>query len=211
MNYSFIQWWIFVSLVTIITLSAFGLVPQKARDLQNQVYTFMLHKNISASVESPNVSLESAVVVVPEFPTRVTIESANIDFVIVEPESADITILDKALSKGIVHYPGSGLLGEESNVFLFGHSSNLKNVRNPAYKALTGIEKVSIGDEIVVESDTKEYIYKVTSVRLAKSHEIRVDFNTGEKELTLSTCDTFGKKEDRYVVRAEFISSQSYE
>src|SRR3989344_3516517 len=51
-----------------------------------------------------------------------------------------------SVKKGVVRYPGSGYLNETSNIFLFGHSTSLTNVRNKAYEAFNDLGKLNIGD-----------------------------------------------------------------
>jgi sortase (surface protein transpeptidase) len=50
-------------------------------------------------------------------------------------------------------------------------------------------------------------VYTVTRVQKASEDDVLVDFNKGDRMLTISTCDTFGKKQDRWVVEAEFTKS----
>jgi hypothetical protein len=42
---------------------------------------------------------------------------------------------------------------------------------------------------------------------MEKDSDIVVKFNTRKKTLTISTCNTLGNKEDRYVLQADFITS----
>ncbi|MBL7045439.1 MAG: sortase [Parcubacteria group bacterium] len=140
-------------------------------------------------------------------PIRIVIPSVGIDANIVNPESRDLTLLDRALKDGVVHYPGSGTLEEEANVFLFGHSSFLPIVRNESYKVFNNLERLRIGDIIKVESNEKEYVYKVEVVRLTDAGEAFVDLRKGNKKLTLSTCNSFGSVDERFVVEANFVES----
>jgi LPXTG-site transpeptidase (sortase) family protein len=146
-----------------------------------------------------------------DVPTYIEIPSVGVSVSVVNPESTDIGILDNALTRGVVHYPGSGLLNENANVFLFGHSSFLPNVINKNYQAFNGLKRLKGGEEILVRSANREYVYRVTSVTLSDAGEIRVDFDRGVKKLTLSTCNSFGAKDERYVVEAEFVESHSLE
>lgn len=138
-------------------------------------------------------------------PVRVVIESIGVDVPVSSPEDADIPTLDNALLTGAVRYPTSGTLVEDKNMLIFGHSSHLLVVRNKAFQAFNDLEKLQSGAVIRVDSSTHEYLYRVTSVRRADASEALVRFDTGTKKLTLSTCDTFGEKSERYVVEAEFV------
>jgi len=138
-------------------------------------------------------------------PVRVVIESVGIDFEIINPQSRDVTILDRALMEGVVHYPGSGSLEENTNIFLFGHSSHLPEVHNPAFQAFNNLEKASVGDIIRVQSESAEYRYEVRVVLLTDANDALVSLSDKEKQLTLSTCNSFGAQTERFVVEADFI------
>lgn len=140
-------------------------------------------------------------------PMRIIIDAIDVDITIENPTSSDINVLDEALTKGSVHYPGSGDLEDTSNLFLFGHSSYLPDVINKSYTAFNGVQHLVSGDIIRVQSATKEYIYKVNVVELVDANDAWVELSNTEKKLTLSTCNTFGSKQDRYVVDAQFVGS----
>jgi len=158
--------------------------------------------------EQGRVSVSSRIVEPVSAPKRLVIKGVSIDLPVLNPESTDIGVLDEALTRGTVRYPTSARLGEDGNVFIFGHSSGLPVVRNQMYKALNGIESLESGDTISVFGNGREYLYRVTSVRLTEASEVLVDLSTsGGKRLTLSTCNSFGSKSERWVVEAEFVSS----
>lgn len=149
--------------------------------------------------------------VISELPKKIIIEKVGVEVDINNPESANIEILDNLLNSGAVRYPGSGLAGEKSNVFLFGHSSHLPIVLNKNYKAFNNIEKLVSGDIIKLQSDNTEFLYEVFDIKKANAEDFRIDFNTNSRLLTLSTCDNFGDLSDRFVVQAELIATQSLE
>ena len=94
-------------------------------------------------------------------------------------------------------------------MFIFGHNTGIKVVNNQAYKAFNHLKDLTVGDTIRVQSIDGEYNYKVTSVTLVDSTQSWVTFSNDTNMLTLSTCDVFGQKQDRYVVQATFIKSLS--
>lgn len=144
-----------------------------------------------------------------EIPVEVKIPEVGIDAQVYNPDSTSTDVLDSYLAKGAVRYPGSGLLGGVGNVFIFGHSTSLAVVHNQAYKTFVGLKNLKQGDKISVFSDNNEYIYSVTSVRMDKASNIEVVFDVKNRMLTLTTCNTFAAKEDRYIVQAEFVSEKS--
>jgi LPXTG-site transpeptidase (sortase) family protein len=80
----------------------------------------------------------------------------------------------------------------------------LAAVINDSYRAFNGLDDVEIGDEITVSDENgKEVIYEVTSVEIADASDRLVSLVSGRGKLTLSTCTTFGARENRVVVEAE--------
>jgi LPXTG-site transpeptidase (sortase) family protein len=108
------------------------------------------------------------------------------------------------LSQGAVYYPGSGAI-EGGNVFVFGHSTNWSVVRNQAYKTFNNLDDLKAGDLIYLTAGGEEYAYEVERVRVAPDSEVLVSFGGDERRLTLSTCNTFGLKEERIVVEAHGV------
>jgi len=136
-------------------------------------------------------------------PTRMVAPSIGLDVTIIHPASRDITVLDEALLRGVVHYPGSGYFGENANMFFFGHSSFLPVVVNENLRIFNRIRELERGDVIEIYSGEEKLIYRVTSNILARDSEVRVVFRSERPMITLVTCNSFGAKEDRFVIEAE--------
>ncbi len=141
-------------------------------------------------------------------PVRVVVSEVGIDSAITSPKSSEGAILNRALLAGVVRYPASGDAGQKGNMLLFGHSSYLPVVKNKAFQVFNELGKVEEGDMLTVYSTTHEYHYRVRSVRLTKASEAVIPFLTDESLLTLATCNTFGQKEDRFVVEAVFVDKE---
>lgn len=139
-------------------------------------------------------------------PDRILIPKINVDTTVAKPNSRDVSVLDQFLTKGSVYYPGSGTI-EKGNIFIFGHSTTIKVVRNQAYKTFNGLEKLQYGDEIFVETERGKYVYKVNTVKLLNENDALIIFDNSKRLLTLTTCNTFGQKQERWVVEAEFYKS----
>jgi LPXTG-site transpeptidase (sortase) family protein len=141
-------------------------------------------------------------------PETIVIPSLKKTIPVSNPQSRDVSVLDKALLKAVVRYPGSGLLGQEGNIFIFGHSTGYRTVNNALFKAFNGIQNLEEGSVIELHGKGKIHIYQVTKVTKADANEALVDLKveSGERKLTLSTCDSFGKKTSRFVVEAAFLS-----
>lgn len=212
-NIVFAIWFSAIFLLSFSALYVFGLVPgvldeTGGNTFFNNIKTQFL-ENISSTrddfafepVSETPAYLQKAAA---EVPVYIRIPKAGVDTAVSNPDSTDIAVLDQYLTRGAVRYPGSGKIGE-GNMLLFGHSSNWKVVKNPAYKAFNNIWELKAGDEIYIKSATGTYLYKVRGVKLVDASEELVDFSAKGNILTLSTCDTFGKKQDRYVVEADYV------
>ena len=141
--------------------------------------------------------------------SRIVIPAIGVDAPIVIPASRDLNVLNDALLKGAVYYPGSGPLGAIGNVLIFGHSTGLSIVRNQNFEVFNRLKELEAGDIIRIRAEDREYWYRVRSLSVKDARETEVLMSTTESVLTLVTCKIFGGngKESRYVVEAEFVRS----
>lgn len=198
----FTSMFVVVFLITFSVLSVFGLVPDSLQIIPPVLdVTSPYGKNPNTALFSIPIEQE---VIEGTRPDRIIIEKVGIDTKIMQPESRDIATLDTALQSGAVHYPGSGSI-ERGNVFLFGHSTSFAVVRNQAYKTFNGLNQLVAGDEIILEANGAVYKYRVQKVSLVNEDDLLVSFNSSGRTLTISTCNTFGEKQERWVVTAELV------
>ena len=94
-------------------------------------------------------------------------------------------------------------------MFLFGHSSYLPHVLNKNFQAFNDIQKLVWGDIIRVQSSDTERQYRVSRVYKTAASEAEVSFEGEGTRLTLVTCNSFGTKDDRFVVEAELVETRS--
>ena len=146
-------------------------------------------------------------VILPEEPMKIEIPELELEATIANPTTTDVGLLDTWLLKGAVRYPTSAKLGEEGNVVLFGHSSYLPVVHNPAYKTFNDIQKLKEGDTITISSSGRAYTYQVRGVAKQSTNDAVIPLAVSGRVLTLSTCDSFGAKTDRFVLTADFVES----
>ena len=144
-----------------------------------------------------------------ELPLSIQIPVIGVNAQVYNPSTTSVEVLDNYLLKGAVRYPGSGLPGGSGNIFIFGHNTRLQVVNNQAFKTFNDLYKLKAGDLIHIFSDKNEYVYSVLSVTKVNASAALVEFNTKTKMLTLSTCDNFATKSDRFVVQSEFVAQKS--
>lgn len=197
-KWSFLGFFAVVFLCSVTFLGQLGLLPDAAPDPV---------VSAGSRIAKP-LSAASVPVSVPESALRVDISKINISVTVASPTTTDIAVLNVALLSGAVHYPTSAKLGEDGNVVLFGHSSYLPIVKNQAYKAFNGIQKLATGDVVIVSSGTTAYTYAVRSVaKESASDNSTIPLSVDGKVLTLVTCNSFATKQDRFVVVADFVES----
>lgn len=156
----------------------------------------------------PETTPEVARVEVARYPERIIIEKLDIDVEVLNPAGASITELDAALLEGAVRHPESADFKNKGTMFLFGHSSYLPTVHNQNFKAFNGIQKLVWGDVVIVRSSDTEYRYRVERVYKAAASDTEVELDHSESRLMLVTCNSFGSKDDRFVLEASLIEER---
>ena len=156
-------------------------------------------------------SIESIVAEIAQpvsLPERIVISAIGMDLPIQNPATKDIDALTEVLKNGPARYVDSAKLGEEGNMLVFGHSSQLPIVRNQMYKAFNNISKLSQSGLQPRDGGGEAYVYSVVSVREGDADEDVIDLSRAKgTRLTLVTCNTLGEKSARWIVEAEFIGT----
>lgn len=190
-------------------LSRFDLLPEKSSKPAEPVVAIsagsvaaVAHTILNGVGKSPKVSVPI------ESPVKIAIPKISLSVAVQNPTALSVESLDQELLKGAVRYPTSAKLGEEGNMVLFGHSSYLPVVRNQAFKAFNGIQKLVAGDAIVVYSADRAYTYRVRTMEKESANGGGISLSVTGSVLTLATCDSFGEKTDRFVVTADFVESK---
>lgn len=172
--------------------------------------------------ESDETSVGGVRVVIPEAPAETLVE--NIDplplkivfddlngktISVQNPTSRAIPDLDNALLSGVVRHPDSADFVNVGNIFILGHSSYLPNVFNKNFQAFNEIQSLTWGDTIRLQSGDTEYVYQVDRVYKANASALEVPNSRGEAKLTLATCNSFGSKDDRFIVEASLVEKRT--
>lgn len=183
-----------ISIVTFLGLYALNLVPHTLFAVHASLYDGMTEADYAAFFHT-DTHLEE--------PVRIVISKIDVDAPISNPQTVDSKVLDAKLTEGAVHYPGSGFLGS-GNMFLFGHSTGYRVVHNQAYKTFNHLDQLTQGDVIKVYSTDYIYSYIVRDVKLVDKNEAFITFSNDVNMMTISTCDSFGAKSQRFVAQADY-------
>ena len=159
-------------------------------------------ESISSAVTKP-ASTEA-------LPVKIIFDSlGNREVPVMNPTSSDITVLNTALLSGALRHPESADLLHEGTMYILAHSTYLPNIKNPNYKAFNDIQKLKWGDIIRVQSKDLEYVYSVEREYEAKASTGEVPLQSEKAKLVLSTCNTFGTKDDRFIVEATLVMKRA--
>ncbi len=204
--------WVFV--ISLAVLNFTGFVPYyidgtpsnavKAEAAKRDAELKKQEEERKKQEESNNIASQPVIL-----PMQLEIPSVGKILPVSNPNTTDIDALDRELLTSVVRYPGSGTLGKDGNMFIFGHSTAYKTVRNPMFKAFNDLKDLEEGNVIKLISNGREYVYAVSGKKHEKASNVTVEFGTepGVKRLTLSTCDSFGAKSDRWIITADFVGS----
>jgi sortase A len=112
----------------------------------------------------------------------------------------------EALHKGAWHrYPERGNPVKGGNFivtahrFIFAYSPSL--IRQKSY--LYNINKLAVGDDIIIHWDSKAYNYKIVETKQVAPNEVAIEDPTPDPRLTMYACTLKGTADGRLVVVAK--------
>ena len=188
--------------VTYAILFAIDFIPEPIKETSSEVLNNEANKSFSE-----DEALSGVKIVNEPLPIKIVFDSLDKEITVLNPQSRKIAELDEALLSGAVRHPDSADFQDDGNIFILGHSSYLPNVFNKNFQAFNSIQKLTWGDKIRLQSADMEYVYRVEKVYEAKASEVFVPETPGEARLTLATCNSFGSKDDRFIVESVLIGS----
>lgn len=131
----------------------------------------------------------------PEQARRLEIPALSGDYPIVQGDDWE------QLKKGIGQYAGSGQPGRTGNVVLSGHN----DIYGEPFRYL---DRLQVGDEIVVSSERQAYTYVVSEVRVVEPTDVWVMAPTDDARLTLISCYPYRVNTKRIVVFAQLAADE---
>ena len=131
----------------------------------------------------------------PEQARRLEIPALSGDYPIVQGDDWE------QLKKGIGQYAGSGQPGRTGNVVLSGHN----DIYGEPFRYL---DRLQVGDEIIVSSERQTYTYVVSEVRVVEPTDVWVMAPTDDARLTLISCYPYRVNTKRIVVFAQLAADE---
>lgn len=125
---------------------------------------------------------------------------------VVFPDTNDPNKLLKWLEKGVIHYPDSEKFGEKGVAILLGHSSAYPWYRGDYGSVFALLEKLQAGDEVIVVSNGKKYLYRVSGSKVVVPKDFKVENPDGKSHLWLMSCWPVKTNKLRIVVATDLVS-----
>lgn len=104
-------------------------------------------------------------------------------------------VTNNVFDRGVGYWPGTALPGQEGNMVLGGH-------RTAGVHPFYDIQKLAVGDPILVSRAGRTYTYVVNGTKIVKPTATWILDQTPTGTLTLFSCHPRGTTRQRYVVTA---------
>lgn len=114
------------------------------------------------------------------------------------------------LERGVVHYPGTAMPGQEGNAFFTGHSSYYLWNRGRYNEVFARLSELQKGDTYVVYHRGRPHHYRVRTVFEVLPQDVSVlDQPSGSYWSTLMTCSPVGTTLRRLIVQGEEVDPKT--
>ncbi len=123
----------------------------------------------------------------PEHPRRIVVDAIGVDHPVVLGDN------EEQLKKGVGHHIGSANPGDAGNVVLTAHN----DIYGEIFRRLDDLQ---LGDQIVIHTLSRRYVYRVQSFRIVDPFEVSVMYPTRKPTVTLISCYPYLVDTQRYVV-----------
>lgn len=183
--------------------------PIKRFNIQRitEEFTFQFFTNISPSrekvlgvsdttsttktIEESLGSVELTQKILEELDTRIKISSIGVEGNVFEGVDA------KTMDTGFWHFPVSQLPGQKGNSVIIGH----RYAKLPPSKdTFFNLDKVKVGDRVLVEQSDTSYTYVVTDTKVVEKNDISILQNFNDYRITLVTCTPLWTANQRLVI-----------
>lgn len=136
----------------------------------------------------------------PEIPTPSASQAQRIFIPAIWDSPAPVVQGDgwEQLKKGVAQYIGSANPGEAGNVVLSAHNDIFGEL-------FRDLDRLKPGDEIVLSTGARDFVYRVTGLRIVEPTEVSVMEATARPTVTLISCYPYLVDTQRIVVFAELV------
>ncbi len=149
-------------------------------------------ESIEESVKTKDIVLDSKIL--EELEATLHIESILVEGKIFQGASS------KTIDTGFWHFPLSKFPGQKGNSVIIGH--RFQHLP-PAKNTFFNLDKVAIGDSIIIKHTEGEWKYIVTDIKIVDDNDLSVVRDTDDYRLTVITCTPLWTSQQRLVVTAK--------
>lgn len=143
------------------------------------------------SIEEYLVGNENIDLVLERLNTTLFVDSINVEGKLFQGQDS------KVMDKGFWHFPASVYPGQKGNSVIISHRYlNIPPEKDTFYN----LDKVKVGDSIVVKQDNDKYNYIVSEVKVVEKNDISVIRESSDYRITLITCTPLWTSHQRLVV-----------
>lgn len=188
------------------------------KDKFESLHLPVIQPNATSSQNFVNLTASSSMVQLPTGSTVVLesyvyIPKIKVKAEIVFPDTVNSKELLSWLEKGVIHYPDSAEFGSVSSgsgvSIILGHSSAYPWYRGSYGSVFALLEKLEAGDEVMVVSSGKKYLYRVSGSKVVVPKDFKVENPDGKPHLWLMSCWPVRSNKLRMVVAADLIKTES--
>lgn len=142
-------------------------------------------------------------------PDSIIIDKIGITAPLIATRAKNEKELIPDLDKGVVIYPGSVLPSQIGNFFLTGHSSTYfwKRDKTPYGEVFAGLDKLQIGDRIVIYYNQYKYEYEIFNKYIALPNNVRLYHPSDDSIISLMTCWPIGTTWKRLVLEGKLMQN----
>ncbi len=163
-------------------------------------YETRANTNNIAVIDEPK---PEPVVEIPDYAPLVEIPKISVSAPLLLNVAPDL-IVDQ-LRVGVTHYEATALPGEIGNSVIVGHSSDLPWSDGQYKTVFALLDKLVLGDKVVVYYKKQRLVYSVTSSKVVAPTDLSVLRRSTTPQITLLTCYPVGTTRNRLIVTAELI------
>src|SRR3989339_1064556 len=183
--------------VAVLVIDGRALLAEAAWQLKDKFESFELPRLDQNATTSGNFQQVTASSSVTQLPTGNTIALGSYVYIpkikvkaeVVFPDTNNSKDLLRWLEKGVIHYPDSAGFGDQETgsgvSILLGHSSAYPWYRGNYGSVFALLEKLQAGDEVIVVSEGKKYLYRVSGLKVVVPKDFKVENPDGKSHLWL--------------------------
>jgi len=146
-------------------------------------------------------------------PDFLSIPDRGIEAPVIYIDEVSEDVFQDALSKGVVHYPGTALPGEYGNPYIFGHSSDYFWKPGDYKTIFAPLVDIPLDTEVrITDHDGELFIYRIIETKIVGPKDVSVldQQNYKRKLLTLQASYPIGTALKRYIAVCELDEEATY-